>query len=114
MSKFEAIKLQGTTWTLHLPITQEMLGDVNAELYVDHALQTATIHLRGSLYYENLEVIEHPADWWQAFKARWFPNWVQSRWPVQMRRWEINAYYPTIKWEGMPSTIRVPRLKEEW
>lgn len=26
-----------------------------------------------------------PADWWQAFKFRWFPRWAKRRWHV---RWE--------------------------
>lgn len=24
-----------------------------------------------------------PADWWQAFKERWFPKWALKRWPVR-------------------------------
>lgn len=24
-----------------------------------------------------------PADWWQAFKERWFPMWALRRWPVR-------------------------------
>lgn len=25
-----------------------------------------------------------PADWWQAVKARWFPQWALRRWPVRL------------------------------
>ena len=24
-----------------------------------------------------------PADWWQAFKERWYPAWATKRWPVE-------------------------------
>ncbi len=24
-----------------------------------------------------------PTDWWQHFKARWFPRWALARWPVK-------------------------------
>ena len=28
---------------------------------------------------------EHPDDWWQAFRARWFPKWWLKRYPVKNR-----------------------------
>lgn len=28
--------------------------------------------------------VEYPADWWEAFKDRWFPNFMLKRWPVKM------------------------------
>ena len=31
-----------------------------------------------------------PADWWQAFRERWFPAWWLSRWPVQYRNLDID------------------------
>jgi len=27
----------------------------------------------------------YPADWWQAFKDRWFPKWLLRKYPVQCR-----------------------------
>lgn len=27
-----------------------------------------------------------PADWWEAFKDRWFPEWALDRWPVRYKR----------------------------
>lgn len=37
--------------------------------------------------------IEHPADWWQAFKARWFDNrllrWLLRRYPVRMAQHKV-------------------------
>lgn len=24
-----------------------------------------------------------PADWWEHFKERWFPDWAKQRWPVR-------------------------------
>ena len=34
--------------------------------------------------------IEYPADWWQAFKERWFPQWMINRWPIKYKRVYIN------------------------
>jgi hypothetical protein len=35
--------------------------------------------------------VEYPADWWQAFKDRWFPEWAKKRWPVEKRVTVITA-----------------------
>lgn len=45
------------------------------------------------------KVIEYPSDWWQAFKDRWFPDWLKRRYPVTMTVHEISAHtiYPHIK-----------------
>ncbi len=58
---------------------------------------------------------EWPADWWQALKDRWFPQWALRRWPVLRSgvemRWRV--LYPDfnvvegmgrapIVWEAFP------------
>lgn len=38
-----------------------------------------------------IEVHEQwPADWWQAFKARWFPLRWLARWPVRYERVDVS------------------------
>jgi len=32
---------------------------------------------------ETSTTLTWPADWWQAFRARWFPRWWLRRWPVR-------------------------------
>jgi len=41
-----------------------------------------------------------PADWAEAFKARWFPAWALRRWPVRERieRLDVKALYPSIRY----------------
>lgn len=34
--------------------------------------------------------VEYPSDWWEAFKDRWFPEWMLRKWPVKMTRIKIN------------------------
>jgi len=34
---------------------------------------------------QDTDWIEFPADWWQALKERWFPQWALKRWPAKMR-----------------------------
>ena len=42
--------------------------------------------------------VRYPKDWWQAFKARFFPKWAKKKWPVQetVVLMEASAYYPGI------------------
>jgi hypothetical protein len=37
-----------------------------------------------------------PADWWQAFKERWFFKWMLRRWPVVYKTYEARAYFPQM------------------
>ncbi len=58
--------------------------------------------------------VSYPADWWQAFKQRWFPARMKRRWPVKMHDEHIVlrrvATYPyanrVIDWLGNP-VVRV-------
>jgi len=31
----------------------------------------------------DIKKIRYPADWWQAFKERWFNDWLKDRYPVK-------------------------------
>ena len=38
------------------------------------------------------EVLETPADWWEAVKERWVPAWAKRRWPVKKRAWIVRTF----------------------
>lgn len=39
------------------------------------------------------QLAEFPADWWQFFKERWFPQWLLRRYPVKKKQiWAIHKY----------------------
>ena len=48
---------------------------------------------------QNTVEVEYPADWWQHFKQRWFPESWKTRWPVQMSRriFAAQAVFPAAK-----------------
>jgi hypothetical protein len=54
--------------------------------------------VRGFVLGRTLErqQVSFPSDWWQSFKARWFPRWAKRRWPVQFETIiiEAKALYP--------------------
>ena len=46
----------------------------------------------------------YPSDWWQAFKERWFPPWLLSRYPVR---------YTDIIAEHRFPEMAIPKLGRE-
>lgn len=48
---------------------------------------------------EYSETITYPVTWWDAFKDRWFPKWLQKRFPVNYKVHEISSrvIYPKLK-----------------
>ena len=37
-----------------------------------------------------------PEDWWQAFKVRWFPAWLERIYPIRMQRMETHRWCPHL------------------
>ena len=83
---------------------ERLLNSVSVHVgYVGHDFvrDQFTMQIQGFLWGERVEgqIIEYPADWWQAFKARWFP-WFLLRWfPVLWMRYEISltTLYPDFR-----------------
>lgn len=51
---------------------------------------------------------QYPADWWQAFKERWFPEWAKDRWPVCYERIDVSER----RYKAVCPHIEVPDQKE--
>lgn len=81
------------------------------DVSVDNAFYFDDIVLRvmQAVYGETLESVEceWPADWWQAFKGRWFPGWALRRWPVRLdgATLEARAMYPKVSMPEEPHKI---------
>ena len=93
-------------------ISDELAGG-NVEWMHDHLLGAMRLSIRGFLYGRKAEHREYqwPADWWQAFKERWFPLWAKARWPVQYERRVVDVMeiYPTYK-PALPPDMHQFRL----
>lgn len=59
----------------------------------------ASIALRvtGHVWGENMGEFKYPADWWQAFKGRYFPYWILKRYPVKYNTVQAAVIYPEYK-----------------
>ena len=74
--------------------------ETNISEWIDFTADNIRIEVRGFVWEEQLERREtsYPADWWQAFKERWFPEWAQRRWPIKYTHYivDIKALYPDL------------------
>jgi hypothetical protein len=85
------------------------LGDLLQDPQVDVSQQFEffrdTIHARikGFVWAEEEAAqriaVKYPSDWWQAFKERYFTDWMLKRWPVQYERfaWDVRCLYPEFR-----------------
>ena len=89
-------------------------ADVRLEEHVQFSCDSAVLCVRQSILGRELERIEcrYPADWWQAFKARWFPAWALRRWPVKETVKELVARELYPKMANIPGHEAVLSLWE--
>jgi hypothetical protein len=85
---------------------REMFSDVfakEANVYIYHhaLLRMHELYVSGEVYgqtglteYE----IRYPADWWQAVKGRFAPDWFKRRYPIKYTEHHIrvDAVYPEL------------------
>ena len=91
---------------------------IDAETRINQELDALVIHLRTSVAAECLDekTVTYPADWWQAFKQRWFPRQALINWPVIQRTITLKAYelHPEIALPpNTPRRAYVMREKSE-
>jgi len=44
------------------------------------------------------EMVRYPANWFEAFKERWFPRWLTNKYPViyTVKKFVVKATYPDL------------------
>lgn len=93
------VELERIRLGVQLALSEHLLdARVDIErMIIDHF----TVSLRGYLWGEKVhnETIKYPRDWYQSFKARWFPAWALRRWPVvyTVHTIDITALYPDLR-----------------
>jgi hypothetical protein len=74
------------------------------------------LQIRQDVFGKQVDIVEirYPADWWQAFKERWFPKWLLKRYPVieTIETIDIKALYPTINIPNHRAIINVWETEE--
>lgn len=59
-----------------------------------------------------------PADWWQAFKDRWFKGWLLRKYPVKYKvmSFDVKCVYPYFR-PALPKEeyrLLIPGVSEDW
>jgi len=113
MEGIREIELEKIKVGLEQSVSQYLL-DVSVDIDILSARFTNQVvfHIKGFLWGEKLptKTIRYPSDWWQAFKARWFPEWLLKRYPAKYTTQHITA---SIIYPGLNPSIpdRTWRLK---
>ena len=64
---------------------QTYINNVTGQMVVDLKASVLAMPTRRVLL-----KVQYPADWWQAFRARWFPAWWLRRWPIEYEVVEVD------------------------
>ncbi len=74
---------------------------VDMEIICKRIGENLVYQLQGCLLGEQArqEICEYPADWFEAFKERWYPRRALVRWPVKRTKYIVNikAVYPDYR-----------------
>lgn len=91
-----------------MPAVSQSLEAVERQM-VDNVVYS----FRAAMWGQQKRVeISYPFDWWQAFKARWFPAWALRRWPAQYTVHIITAQELLPKLVGDEKMQSILRLDE--
>jgi hypothetical protein len=94
--------LEKLRMSLQVALTEEaLLNDPLVNMEWVSISRHVILNISGYIWSEKLGVdtVRWPADWWQAFKERWYPAWAKRRWPVRYNTHtvDIRAAYPTLR-----------------
>jgi hypothetical protein len=92
-----SLLLEPANWGSSIRFSNELLTDAVASSIVDHETKMVMFGVRAMIWGENVHNIDYPLDWWQAFKDRWFPEWLKKRYPVLWKKWAVSFIYPELE-----------------
>ena len=100
------VKLERLRLEIYQRISKELLKDfvispsVTIEALTDWLSDNITVRVRQEILGQQLDkvTVRYPADWRQAAKKRFAPEWFTRRWPVQYDETmiDVQALYPKI------------------
>lgn len=94
LEKLKALILQPLSAVLIDP-------QVNFSLYESFVNDDIMMRIKGFVWAEQAQrqEVQYPANWWQAFKERWFPAWLLERWPVEHKKhiFDVKCVYPNFR-----------------
>ena len=99
-------------------ISEEMGREVNGSWRDDFITGEIILMFRSYVYAEaeslQEKTVKYPSNWWQAFKDRWFPEWLLEKYPVDIVQITLKAkcLYPDFVPAIPDHKIRIAIFKE--
>jgi len=73
---------------------------IHPEIFLDDFARTLVGLIKIELTSQKLDHIDikYPANWWEAFKERWFPKWLLRKFPIiyHEEHYDVHAFHPTV------------------
>lgn len=80
---------------------KNLLCEPKCSIFINQLINTITFTIQGYLLGEKLEEkkIHYPLNWWEAFKHRWFSDWLVEQFPIKYKTINVsfNVLYPNFK-----------------
>jgi len=101
---YKSVELERLTYGMNFKVSRE----VDAQ-YTDNYI---AYQVRGYVWSQDAGKkvsFKYPADWWQAFKERWFHGWLLRRFPVVYthKEFQVKATYPDLKVQNQEPVMRL-------
>lgn len=95
---FDRVMLEKFKYAINYHIDQEdfMAPNIDVEQTINFITNQVVLTFRADIVGQKLEDFKYPADWFQAFKERWFPKWLLDKFPVKYKVLEVKALYPQL------------------
>ena len=81
-------------------IEKATLNHVKAVEIIDHMAREMAFHVECAIWGEEKAgaVISYPANWIEAVKERWLPEWALKKWPVKYthKKVDFQVLYPDL------------------
>ena len=92
-------KLHIEKYSQQVQVPAYMFDDVDT--FYDRTINAVSVRFSKRLVVDHLpgKTIQYPADWWEHFKFRWFPQWARKKYPIKWKTTEVNflVKYPHYK-----------------
>lgn len=81
----DLIELEKVSYAAAIQLAPEMIDQVLFRKDIGFIEDIIVAQIRWSFYSRRIRdaIVEYPADWWEAFKDRFFPRWARRLWPVK-------------------------------
>ena len=89
--ELEEFALTKIRFFVNQKVSRHLIDSVTIDEYSKIVGGDLVYRLEGHVYGEQREqVVVYPSSWWQAFKERWFPRFLASKFPVKYTKVDVH------------------------